>query len=93
MWKYVDGVVAGGPPADGQPYTVQCLWEETTNSVVVGELHGSTLLDDESRSGLNALVTARIRSGQIDTSRLNLVEVNNVCDGGLELLAALRDIK
>ena len=40
-----------------------------------------------------ALVTARIKSGQINTSRLNLVEVNNVCDGGLALLASLREIQ
>ena len=51
MWAYVDGVVAAGPPSDGQLYTIQSLWQESDNAVVVGELHGSTLLEDESRSG------------------------------------------
>ena len=43
-------------------------------------------------AGLNALVTARIKSGQINSSHLNVVEVNNVCDGGQELLAVIRAI-
>ena len=62
-------------------------------SVAVGELHGSTLLDDESRSGLNMMVTDLISKKEIDTSRLNMIEVNNVCNNGLELLAALRAIE
>ena len=90
MWSYIDGVVADGPPADGSLYSVQCIWQETTNSVIVGELHGSTLLDDEKSSQLNALLASRIKSGQFNISRINLVEVNNVCDGGPALLAALR---
>ena len=77
-----------GPPADGQLYTVQALWEETTNSVIVGELHGSTLLDDEKSSKLNTLLAERIKGGQFNISRINIVEVNNVCDGGEELLSA-----
>jgi len=93
MVKYINNTVTAGPPENGQLYTVQCLWQETASSVTVGELHGSTLLDDESRSGLNSLVTGMITQNQIDTSRLNMMEVNNICDGGLELLAALRSIK
>jgi len=69
---------------------VQALWEESTDSVVVGELHGSTLLDDERRSGLNGLLAERVTSGVWDVSRINMVEVNNVCDGGNALLSALR---
>jgi hypothetical protein len=54
--------------------TVQALWEESTDSVVVGELHGSTLLDDERRSGLNGLLAERVTSGVWDVSRINMVE-------------------
>ena len=90
MWSYVDNTTASGPPIDGRMWTLQTLWEETAASVAIGELHGSTLLDDEKRSSLNALVTARIKSGDIDASRINFIEVNNVCDGGNELLDTIR---
>ena len=39
---------------------------------------------------LNALLASRVSSGAWDVSRANLVEINNVCDGGPALLAALR---
>lgn len=42
------------------------------------------------RSTLNELIAARIESGQLNSSRINMVEVNNICDGGLRLLNVLR---
>ena len=62
------------------------------DSVVIGELHGSSLLSDETRSTLNALVTARIQSGAVDASSMNFVEINNVCDGGKELHDILKSL-
>ena len=50
-------------------------------------------LEDERRSGLNALLSERVADGSFDAKRANLVEVNNVCDGGAALLAALRAVK
>jgi len=47
-------------------------------------------LKDEKRSGLNGILAAAIRDGSWDVSKINMVEVNNVCDGGPELLAELR---
>eukprot|EP00656_Telonema_subtile_P050185 TRINITY_DN6435_c0_g1_i1.p1 TRINITY_DN6435_c0_g1~~TRINITY_DN6435_c0_g1_i1.p1 ORF type:complete len:339 (+),score=82.65 TRINITY_DN6435_c0_g1_i1:142-1158(+) len=92
MKAYINKTIAAGPPSDGQLYTVQCLWQESAAAVTVGELHGSTLLDDESRSELNNMVNDMIKQKVYDPSRLNMVEVNNVCDGGLELLATLRQL-
>ena len=93
MKTYMKKTVAAGPPADGSLYTVQCIWQESAASVAVGELHGSTLLDDESRSGLNDIVRSMVADGSIgDVSKINFLEVNNVCDGGLQLLAQLRAI-
>jgi len=92
MWQYLANVTAAGPPTSGELYTAQALWQETPDSVVLGELHGSSLLGDEAKSGLNALLAARIRNKTWDVSRVNFVECNNVCDGGAELLAALRTI-
>lgn len=51
-----------------------------------------SLLLDESRSTLNALLKSRIEAKAWDVSRIGLVEVNNVCDGGIALLQTLRAI-
>ena len=60
----------------------------------------ASLLLDEVRSGLNLLLKRWMdepaaATGAVtrwNVSRIGLVEVNNVCDGGLELLQALRAI-
>ena len=84
MWEYLSNVVKKGPTEDGL-WTAQALWEETDASVVVGLLHGSSLLKDETKSTLNTLVKRRIVSGLWNISKLNMIELNNVCDGGLAL--------
>jgi hypothetical protein len=89
MTSYIDSTAKAGPK-DGRMYTIQALWQESASSVTVGELYASSLLLDEKRSGLNALVTERIKSKVMPTDKLGMVEVNNVCDGGPALLAALR---
>ena len=92
MWSYIGNATKGGPPTDGRMWTVQALWQETAASVAIGELHGSTLVDDEKRSTLNELVNARIKSGAIDVSRLNMLEMNNVCDYGPTIWATLQSL-
>lgn len=93
MKTYMKKVVSAGPPSDGSLYTVQCIWQESAASVAVGELHGSTLLGDESRSGLNSMVRSMVADGSIgNVSKINFLEVNNVCDGGSQLLMQLRAI-
>jgi malate/lactate dehydrogenase len=67
---------------------MQGIWQESTETVVLGEAHGSSLIADESRSNLNALITANILNHTYP--RANMVLVNHVCDGGNALLAALR---
>lgn len=52
----------------------------------------STLLDDETRSGLNDMVNDMVLKKEIEVNKLNMVEVNNICDGGTQLLATLRAI-
>ena len=89
LWNYAAKVVASGPQA-GLLYTLQMIWQESDESVVIGELHGSSLLKDEEWSKINQQVAARLTNGQIDSSRLNFVEINNVCDHGLTVLQALR---
>lgn len=88
LFDYLDRTSVGGPPAAGGLWQMQALWQETKDSVEIGVLEVSSLLLDESKSGLNAQVTRAVAAGR--WKDINLLEVNNVCDGGPELLAALR---
>ena len=67
----------------------QALWQESAASVAVGASRNSSLLRDERESGLNAALASLVRAGRW-RGRLNLLEVNNICDGGPQLLAAMR---
>jgi len=88
MFSYLDEISQGGPPSSGHLWEMQAIWQESTDSVAIGELHASSLLLDESRSGLNGLLTEAVAAGRFPS--INMFEINNVCDGGLELLNALR---
>ena len=88
MMAYLDGVSSAGPAADGAPAQHQALWEETVASVVLGTLARSSLVKDENWSKLNSLVTAAVQEGR--WKHINWLEVNDVCDGGEGLLAALK---
>ena len=58
--------------------------------MVIGTVHGSSLLLDESRSQLNKLVTSKVKSNA--WKYVSFVEINNVCDGGPELWEALKEL-
>lgn len=92
MLTYLQTVTNESPPNNGYMYTHQALWQEDKETIAIGELHLSDLLLDESRSALNAWVTNEIKIGALNHSRINMIEVNNVCDGGLALLEQLRAI-
>eukprot|EP00958_Prasinococcus_capsulatus_P022837 scaffold3275_cov385-Prasinococcus_capsulatus_cf.AAC.8 len=53
---YLEKITWRAAPSDGTLYEVQALWQETAETVIIGELLGSSLLLDEERSKLNALV-------------------------------------
>ena len=91
MWEYIDNITKAGPSPSHQLATVQCLWEESPASIAIGTLHGSSLLKDESKSQLNALLTQRIHNGVWNVSSVGIIEVNNICDGGAALLEAFRE--
>jgi len=90
LLTYLDGVASGGL-SDGMFTQHQALWQESVRSVVIGTLRGSSLLMDEQKSGLNSIITHAVKSGR--WKEVNFLEVNNVCDGGLELLDALRNMQ
>ena len=69
----------------------QAHWQSSTESVPLGLAHGSSVLKDEERAGVNSNLAAQIRGGAYPAAgALNLVELDNVCDGGDQVLAALR---
>jgi len=92
MRSYLDATsqgFAGSPAAaTGQLWQMQALWQESAASVVLGTLSRSSLLGDEARSAWNADLAVDVAAGR--WSAINLLEVNNVCDGGPQLLDALR---
>lgn len=90
MLAYLQAVANAGPPLDGRLYALQALWQQSTASTAIGELEGSSLLLDEVKSQLHVLVEQWITSKQLNTSAINMLEVNNICDGGLDLLKLLR---
>lgn len=79
--------VAAQPP-NGNLQELQALWQESTASVTIGIAHLSSLLIDEQKSGLNAMMAQKIKDGAFE--HISLFEVNNVCDQGPQMLEALR---
>ena len=69
-------------------WMAQAHWQSDAWSVSAGTLHNSSLLLDESRSGMNAWVEQSVLAG--DFKYLNILELDNVCDNGQNILAALR---
>lgn len=88
LLSYLDRVSAGGL-SDGMFTQAQALWQESATSVIVGTWRHSSLVKDEVNSGINQIIVAAVRSGR--WSNINLLEVNNVCDEGPQLLEALRN--
>lgn len=89
LLDYLDGVAA--KPLGGRSFTQsQALWQESTDSVVIGTLRNSSLLADEEYSQLNTLLAQQVRTRR--WPHLNFLEVNNVCDGGGDLWNALQEV-
>lgn len=76
------------PVSNGNLWMAQGHWQSTALTVTYGTLRNSSLLLDESRSGMNAWIEEKIKANYF--RYLNLVEVDHVCDGGREILAALK---
>jgi len=85
FWGYIETTMA----AHGDLWMVQAHWQTSLESAALGELHKSSILEDEKKSGINNRFTEAIRDGHVKASELNFVEVDYVCDGGLELLQVL----
>lgn len=86
---YFDRNLTSLPPPDGWLYEIMGAWAENVESVILGFLRGSSLIDDEKRSSLNKNLVKFV-VGKNFQYLPNMLGVNNVCNGGNRLLAALR---
>jgi len=88
--KSYAAAVTGADPTTASPnlWMTQLHWQSTALSVSLGALHNSSLLRDEALAGVNAWVEQALLSG--DFKYLNFVELDNVCDNGLAVRAALQ---
>ena len=66
----------------------QTHWQTSAASIVLGTLHRSSILLDEAYSRVNDWVSRCITDGTC--ARLNIVEVDHVCDGGREVFQAIQ---
>ncbi len=87
MNAYLAGALSK-PRTSGRLALLQAHWQYSVASVVLGTLAQSSVVLDQRRSRLNREVAARVRRGMYADA--NVVEVDDVCEGGLELLQALR---
>lgn len=85
------------PSAPGQRGILRSImgcWAQNTQSTILSFLSSSSLLDDERRSNFNQMLAGWLAPGNATHAPLlkyvNLVGANNVCDGGPQLVAALR---
>ena len=81
-----------GPPAslDSHPFnTIQAIWQTTTRSAAAGLGHLSTLIDDNSKSRINAKLVDLVYDGEFDAISLFLVD--HVKLNGNALLSVLRN--
>ena len=97
LWNYMRQVSAEAPASSGAFQMVQAHWQYDAESIATGVLHASSILTDETRSAVNSQVADAVTcspcpgpSGLGVFKYANIIEVNNVCDGGGKLYDALR---
>ena len=64
-------------------WMAQAHWQSDAYSVSVGTLHNSSVIEDSNRSDLNNWVLQQLRENK--WSFINLLELDNVCNQGLEI--------
>jgi hypothetical protein len=77
--------IAAQEPSGSELVVLQAHWQDPYTTLVDG--CRDTVLQMESASGINKQVSAAIMAGR--WRYINLLEVDNVCDQGLELKTAL----
>lgn len=69
-------------------WMTQAHWQSSAASISLGTLHRSSIVKDEKLSGVNVAMEKQILAGQM--KYLNFLELDNVCDNGLEVYKAIK---
>lgn len=76
------------PSSSSMLWMLQAHWQSSTESVALGNLHLSSVVEDESKAGVNVWLANAINTKGY-FPYLNIVEVDNVCDHGIDIYNAL----
>jgi hypothetical protein len=71
-------------------WMTQAHWQSTALSITMGTLHRSSLLLDEERSKMNMWVADQVAARSFPY--LNVLELDHVCDHGLDVYAAIQTV-
>jgi len=91
LTSYLNSTASPLATAADNLWVMQAHWQSSAVSVPLGDLHRSSVLKDENKAQVNAWLAQALRDKAFPFKTLNLVELDNVCDGGLEVLAALQE--
>jgi hypothetical protein len=91
MHEYLSGRFNGDqfPLADGLLWSTQAHWQYSAASIATGLSRMSCILAEESASHINGLLAKDIAQGNY--KRMNLVQMDYVCDSGKDAFKAMRD--
>ena len=88
---YLNNTAGQASTAVDNLWMLQSHWQSDAVSIPLGDLHRSSVLLDESRAGVNKWLAGKIRARALPFETLSIVELDNVCDGGNDVLAALKE--
>jgi hypothetical protein len=92
MLAFNQNITSLTPPSDpAYLYTAAGAFAEGWEDVAIGFLRGSSMLQDEQVAGLNKQLAAWVTQGAFKHIP-NQLGLNNVCDGGNELLHTMRAV-
>lgn len=91
MHEYLVGRFNGDqfPLADGLLWSTQAHWQYSAAAIATGLSRMSCILAEESASDINGLLAQDIAQGNY--KRINLVQIDYVCDSGKHVFKAMRD--
>eukprot|EP00301_Raphidiophrys_heterophryoidea_P025758 c8716_g1_i1.p1 GENE.c8716_g1_i1~~c8716_g1_i1.p1 ORF type:complete len:363 (-),score=107.27 c8716_g1_i1:238-1326(-) len=86
LWRYTNSTSSNPPPQSF--WMTQVHWQYSTTSIALGQLHFSSILDDEMQSSVNSQFVSLFHQGWFGPY-FNFVELDYVCDHGLDVQSAL----
>lgn len=89
MEKFCESSSSYVPVTNGNFWGFGSNWQSSAESVVLGTLHNSSLVQDEERSNINLWAADQIRAGK--WKYLNMVSFDNLCHNGLEIYSAVQE--